>query len=144
MNHEMIGMNPLSPAIMEVQDEETSDKYMMWPLSFAAPGQDVAPIPSEAMEKSSNGQWSKCQVVTIPSQVVAVAEFTDASMEPVVRRADRQLRDCLKRDGIQVPADTKDKVLFAQYDAIFSMGKRRGEVWIPLEDGGHPWQGMNL
>jgi len=135
----MIGMNPLSPAIMEVQDEETSDKDMMWPLSFAAPGQDTAPTPKEAIEKSSDGQWSKCEVVTIPSQVVAVAEFTDASMEPVVRRADRQLRECLKRDGIAVPAKSEDRVMFAQYDAIFSMGKRRGEVWIPLEDGGHPW-----
>ena len=132
-------MNPLSPAIMEVQNEETSDKYMMWPLSFAAPGQDVANIPAEAVEKSSDGQWRKCEVVTIPSQVVAVAEFTDASMEPVVRRVDRQLRECLKRDGIQVPVDSGDKVVFAQYDAIFSMGRRRGEVWIPLEDGGHRW-----
>lgn len=124
---------------MKVRDEETSDKYMMWPLSYAAPGHDSAPVVKEAMEKSSDGQWSKCEVVTIPSQVVAVAEFTDASMEPVVRRADQQLRECLQRDGITVPKESEDQVMFAQYDAIFSMGQRRGEVWIPLQDGGHPW-----
>jgi hypothetical protein len=81
------GMNPLSPAIMEVQDDETADKTMMWPLSFAAPGQETPPNVKKAIEKSSDGQWSKCEITTIPSQVVAVAEFTDASMEPVVRRA---------------------------------------------------------
>jgi hypothetical protein len=80
-------MNPLSPAIMEVQDDETADKTMMWPLSFAAPGQETPPNVKKAIEKSSDGQWSKCEITTIPSQVVAVAEFTDASMEPVVRRA---------------------------------------------------------
>lgn len=132
-------MNPLSPAIMQVSDDENADKYMMWPLSFAAPGQDTVPVVKEAVQKSSDGQWSKCEVVTIPSQVVAVAEFTDASMEPVVRRADAELRERLKRDGISVPKDTEGQVQFAQYDAIFSMGKRRGEARIPLEDGGHPW-----
>lgn len=60
-------------------------------------------------------------------------------MEPVVRKADRELREFLTRDGL-VPADASDGlVTFAQYDAIFSMGRRRGEVWIDLADDGHPW-----
>lgn len=84
-------------------------------------------------------QMSGCEVETIPSQVVAVGSFTDASVEPVVRKADRQLRSVLQRDGLKVDADSETKVTFAQYDAIFSMGKRRGEVWINLADGGHPW-----
>jgi hypothetical protein len=76
-------MNPLSPAIMQVQN--SSDKFMIWPLSFAAPGQVSPLVPKEAIEKSSSGQWSsKCEVITMPSQVMAVAEFTDASLEPVV------------------------------------------------------------
>ena len=60
-------------------------------------------------------------------------------MEPVVRKADRELREYLKRDGLQPSNDSEGLVKFAQYDAIFSMGRRRGEVWIDLEDGGHPW-----
>jgi hypothetical protein len=130
-------MNPLSPAIMEVQN--SSDKYMLWPLSFAAPGQDVSFIPKEATDKVGR-QWNECELITVDSQVVAVAEFTDASMEPVVRRVDRELRQMLERDGLEADdAQTNDAVQFAQYDAIFSIGKRRGEVWIPLRDGGHPW-----
>ncbi len=59
-------------------------------------------------------------------------------MEPVVRKADRELREFLMRDGL-APADgTEDLVQFAQYDAIFSMGRRRGEVWIDLADD-NPW-----
>jgi hypothetical protein len=54
-----------------------------------------------------------------------------------VRRADRQLRMALKRDGIFVAPTTP--VMFAQYDAVFSIGQRRGEVWIPLDDDSHPW-----
>lgn len=60
-------------------------------------------------------------------------------MEPVVRKADRELRECLKRDGLVPSENSEDLVQFAQYDAIFSMGRRRGEVWIDLVDGGHPW-----
>jgi hypothetical protein len=130
-------MNPLSPAIMEVQN--SSNKFMMWPLSFTAPGQDSPLLSKEAIEKTSSGQWSNCEGITMPNQVVAVAEFTDASMEPVVRRVDRELRLLLQRDGLDARSESEDRVQFAQYDAIFSLGKRRGEVWIPLADGGHPW-----
>jgi hypothetical protein len=45
----------------------------------------------------------------------------------------------LKRDGL-VPKDGSEEfVEFAQYDAVHSMGKRRGEVWIELKEGGHPF-----
>eukprot|EP00566_Odontella_aurita_P010206 CAMPEP_0113552950 /NCGR_PEP_ID=MMETSP0015_2-20120614/15344_1 /TAXON_ID=2838 /ORGANISM="Odontella" /LENGTH=430 /DNA_ID=CAMNT_0000453969 /DNA_START=178 /DNA_END=1470 /DNA_ORIENTATION=- /assembly_acc=CAM_ASM_000160 len=135
------GMNPLAPALMEVESSDTSDKYMTWPLSFAPPGADssssaLPPAPSDAVEKAGEGQWRTVRVVRVAETVVAVREFNDASMEPVVRKADRELRECLRRDGL-VPVG--EQVKFAQYDAIFSMGKRRGEVWIDLEEGGHPW-----
>jgi hypothetical protein len=131
------GLSCLSPALMTV-DSTGSEKYMTWPLSFAAPGESTAPVPNDALEKSKQKRYANnLDVLTIPSQVVAVAEFSDASMEPVVRKADAELRQSLQRDGIVVPSSSD--VRFAQYDAIFSMGKRRGEVWIELEDGGHPW-----
>lgn len=60
----------------------------------------------------------------MPDQVVAAAEYTDASMEPVVRRVvDRELRLLLQRDGLDASLESKDRVQFAQYDAIFSLGK---------------------
>ena len=124
---------------MDVDND--SSKCMRWPLSYALPGQTSPSEDPLAKEKLGEKmfQMSGCEVETIPSQVVAVGSFTDASVEPVVRKADRQLRSVLQRDGLKVDADSETKVTFAQYDAIFSMGKRRGEVWINLADGGHPW-----
>jgi hypothetical protein len=136
---QIIGMSPLAPAIMDVKDD--TSKSMKWPLSYAPPGQTDPPENSLAKEKLGEKmfQMSECEIETIPSQVVAVGSFTDASMEPVVRKADRELRTVLERDGLKAGAGSKSRVTFAQYDAVFSMGKRRGEVWISLEDGGHPW-----
>lgn len=133
------GMNPLSPAMMEVMKDDISDKYMMWPLAFTQPGETQAPIPQDALEKAGEGQWRTMRVVNVPPKVVAVREFTDASMEPVVRKADRELRELLERDGLTPEKESEDLVSFAQYDAIFSMGKRRGEVWIDLAQDGHPF-----
>ena len=132
------GMSPLSPAIMDVLTDDISDKYMMWPLAYASPGETEAPIPKDAAEKAGEGQWRTMRVVSNPPTVVAVREFADASMEPVVRKADRELRALLKRDGLNPAEGSEDLVRFAQYDAIFSMGKRRGETWINLADD-HPF-----
>ena len=84
-------------------------------------------------------QAQNCEVEIIPSQVVAVGSFSDAIVEPVVRKTDRLLREALLRDGLKVEPDSSSRVTFAQYDAVYSMGKRRGEVWVPLQDGGHPY-----
>lgn len=91
------------------------------------------------MEKSGSGQWKSVTIQTIPSKVIAVRAFNDVAMGPIVRREDEQLRKILKRDGLMPAKSTQQEVTFAQYDAIFSMGKRRVEVWIELEKGGHPW-----
>lgn len=103
-------------------------KSMMWPLSYDIPGKEsVAPtsMPSGSID-----------IVSLPSAVVAVRRFSDASVEPVVRRTLAELRNACERDGLDLQ-NTGD-IVFCQYDAIFSMGKRRGEVWIPLS-AAHPW-----
>jgi len=135
------GMNPLAPAVMEVPEDEEANKYMLWPLTFAPPGSDVAPEAKAAVEKAAEqGQWKKCEILQIPTKDIAVGFFSDASMGPVVRRADRELRAKLERDGLVPSTEDDGKVKFAQYDAIFSMGKRRGEVWVDLEAGdANPW-----
>ncbi len=72
------GMNPLSPALMDVQKDDVSDKYMMWPLVYAKPGEreeDVV-VPDDALEKAGNGQWRTIRIVDVPSKVVAVREFS--------------------------------------------------------------------
>jgi hypothetical protein len=133
------GMSPLSPAMMDVMKDDISDKFMMWPLTFTQPGDSESPVPKDAVEKAGEGQWRTMRVVNVPSKVVAVREFSDASMEPVVRKADRELRELLKRDGLEPDGESESLVRFAQYDAIFSMGQRRGEVWIDLSQDGHPF-----
>jgi len=136
-------MNPMAPAIVSVGPDE---KTMMWPLSYALPGQD-APPPVDAAAKAADSS-SSFRIVTVPERVVAVQRFSGSIVEPVVRRVDGELRESLQRDGLVVAAatshdDDEDAAVrlleFAQYDAVHSMGQRRSEVHIPLQDGGHPW-----
>lgn len=134
------GASPLAPSIQEVSNRDEQKKTMSWPLTYAAPGQySPPPVNKSVLEKVKDPLWSVCSIETIPSQVVAVGAYADASVGPIVRRADKELREACKRDGIKIPPSTEAAVRFAQYDAIYSMGKRRGEVWIELEDAGHPW-----
>ena len=132
-------MDPLAPAILEVPNDD-SQKFMSWPLVYAAPGEASPPaVKKQVLDKLKEPLWEDCEILTIPSKVVAVGSYSDASVAPIVRKADRELRAACQRDGIKIPSWTSSSVKFAQYDAIFSLGKRRGEVWIELEDGGHPW-----
>lgn len=134
------GANPLAPSLQEVPNRDDEDKTMSWPLTFAAPGSfDPPPVPESVLKKASDPTWGDSVIETIPSKVIAIGNYADASVGPIVRRADKQLREALERDGIKVSTNTEKSVKFAQYDAIYSLGKRRGEVWIELEDGGHPW-----
>jgi hypothetical protein len=135
------GMEPLAPALMEVPDGDNAsqvDKTMAWPLVYAAPGSDTPPTVTPR-DDVSTALRASCRLVTVPAKTVAIGSFSDASVAPVVRKADRKLRAALSRDGIDIPAVTEGKLKFAQYDAVYSMGERRGEVWIELQDGGHPW-----
>mmetsp|Transcript_542 Transcript_542/g.1050 ORF Transcript_542/g.1050 Transcript_542/m.1050 type:complete len:430 (-) Transcript_542:846-2135(-) len=141
------GMDPLAPSICKVYNDDNVDdgdgkeKMMMWPLKFAFPGEgtDAPPAPAAAIEKAGSGQWASINIMSQPERIVAIRAFEDAAMGPVVRNADRELRAMLKRDGLEVEDGTEQYVLFTQYDAVHSMGKRRSEVWIDLKDGGHPF-----
>jgi len=132
------GMDPLAPALMTVTSS-AEPKYMMWPLGYTKPGFDAPAELQMANEKAAEKIWKTCEIVSVPERVVAVGSFSDASVEPVVRKADKVLRESCGRDGLTVAGVGDGAVTFAQYDAVYSMGKRRGEVWIELEESGHPW-----
>ncbi|KAL3759809.1 hypothetical protein ACHAWU_007553 [Discostella pseudostelligera] len=138
------GMNPYAPSLMKIYNDDDAEvsreKVMMWPLQYASNGDDAAPPPpADAVEKAGEGQWKSISLSSQFGRIVAVRTFEDAAMGPVVRNADRELRMMLRRDGL-VPKDGSEEfVEFAQYDAVHSMGKRRGEVWIELKEGGHPF-----
>mmetsp|Transcript_31843 Transcript_31843/g.67515 ORF Transcript_31843/g.67515 Transcript_31843/m.67515 type:complete len:445 (-) Transcript_31843:133-1467(-) len=141
------GMDPLAPSIMKVwneddlNEEEPNDKTMTWPLKFTNPGEgtDAPDPPASAVEKAGDGQWKSISIARTPERVIAVRTFEDAAMAPVVRNADRELREILKTDGLTPREGSEKFVVFSQYDAVHSMGKRRSEVWIELADGGHPF-----
>ena len=50
----------------------------------------------------------------------------------------RELEKKLAADGLTGAPGHENNYVVAQYDAIFSVGDRRNEVWIPLAPG-HPW-----
>lgn len=132
------GMSPLAPALMSV-DESTDRKTMVWPLTFALPGEKTPKEDPKVLAKANDPEWEACEIITFPERVVAVGTFSGFSTEPMVRKTDRSLRTACQRDGLKVVNSSEGVLQFAQYDAIFSMGKRRSEVWLELEDGGHPW-----
>lgn len=138
-------MNPLAPSIMKVYNDNDDavfkEKTMTWPLQYTNPGEgrEAPPPPPAATEKAGDGQWRSISLSSQSERVVAVRTFEDAAMGPVVRNADRELRAMLKRDGLMPMEGSEEFVTFAQYDAVHSMGKRRGEVWIELKCGGHPF-----
>ena len=129
-------MKPLSPAIISVGQDE---KFMLWPLDYALPGQTTPPMNEKALSRAEADPTF--EIVTIPEQVVATQRFTGSIVAPLVRQVDSDLRTSLVRDGLQAATTTEagSVLKFAQYDAVYSMGERRSEVHIPLQDGGHPW-----
>lgn len=55
-----------------------------------------------------------------------------------VKYYSRRLFDLLKADGLQATEESEAEYQVAQYDAIFSIGTRRNEVWAVLKK--HDWQ----
>lgn len=82
--------------------------------------------------------------------VVAVSRFEMAATEPVAKGYTLRLRQDIERDGltavnyankaeIEGSGSASEEILtVAQFDALFSLNKRRVEVWLELSD--HPWK----
>jgi hypothetical protein len=139
----MQGLNQLSPAIMEVisMASRQRKKTMSWPLYYQNPGKLNEEEFNSFRQKTAINTEACVAIQTVPEQVVAVRTFDDALTEAAVRANDQELRRSLQRDGLVV-ADKymqNDCLCFAQYDAVYSLGKRRSEVWITLKENGHPW-----
>lgn len=68
-----------------------------------------------------------------------MTRFTLAATEPIVRGYTGQLLGDIKDDGMTpTKACQNGDCIVAQFDAIFSLNKRRNEVWIELDD--HFWK----
>ena len=124
-----------SPTLMTVNDADGKrSKVMSWPLAFAPPG-GTAPEPSSIPSPTI----SKVNIKNMPSAVFAVSRFEIAATEPVVRGYTKQLLQDLSMDGLVASETAKlgNQYIVGQYDALFSLNKRRVEVWVKLES--HPW-----
>lgn len=138
------GMDPLAPTIIDVDREGA--KFMAWPLVYslsakASREELIQMLPPMVQEKINDPSWAGCVVTKVASQTVAVKTFTEACAEPVIRKEMMAIKNILLRDDLMpsnVPLDN-GALKFAQFNAIYTMGKRRSEVWIPLTDGEHLW-----
>lgn len=120
---------------MAVSDADgTRSKRMSWPLAFALPGEALRPL-SGFPQPSIRG----VRLARREGLVVGVARFEMAATEPVVRGYTKRLVEDLDADGIDSCAAARQgDVTTAQFDALFSLNKRRNEVWVALDT--HPWQ----
>ena len=108
-------------------------KYMSWPLTYEIPNR---PLPS--LDTFPAATISTVKTKIVPSLVVAVTRFDVAATEPVARGYTEQLRRDIIADGMKPTKDVDEgTVIVGQYDALFSLNKRRNEVWIEVEQ--HPW-----
>jgi len=109
-------------------------KTMSWPVAFAMPGQslsDKATLPEPTIGKVSFTESAE--------RVVAVTKFSLAATEPIARGYTKQLLSLLRNDGLTASAAAvAGDVTIGQFDALFSLNKRRVEVWVELDD--HPWK----
>ncbi|KAG5182352.1 hypothetical protein JKP88DRAFT_269898 [Tribonema minus] len=130
-------LSPLSPSVMEIQRTgEQGGKTMLWPLAYRMPGGKLVNLGGlgEAPEAASGG----VTVAERPACVVAVMKFADPTTEQFVKYYTAQLDAVARADGLVPKAAAADAYTVAQYNAIYSLSKRRNEVWLPLE--GHDWQ----
>lgn len=140
-----------APTLMKIMDirgsSDGSDgrvKVMSWPLRYRLPGQDKPFLTDSLPESSIPG----INIVRLPSKVVAVLRFERPATEPSVKQATEELTIALQRDGLleTTPSSnnnnntdgTNRPLIVGQFDALFSLNKRRNEVWIELTTH-HPW-----
>lgn len=132
-------MKYFSPTIMNIVDSDQDSgvkrsKWMKWPLKYVLPN---TPLPD--MSVFATPTISSIQLSSQPSVVVAVARFDVAATEEVVKGYTAQLIRDITADGLVPLRQSDERVSFtvAQYDALFSLNKRRNEVWAELQE--HPW-----
>ena len=107
---------------------------MSWPLMYSFPGKPLPPT-----DTFPEPTIPRVNILERPGLVVAVTRFELAATEPIVRGFTGQLLSDVNEDGMTAtPSCLKGDVIVGQFDAIFSLNKRRNEVWIELED--HPWK----
>lgn len=109
---------------------------MVWPVGFSnaelnqaggAASPEAIPTPADDIIRRSS----------VPARVVAVLRFETPATAPVVKYYAGRLLELLQADRLVPTAASAEEYVLCQYDAIFSIGTRRNEVWAVLET--HDW-----
>lgn len=121
-----------SPTLMRISDNPESgkrDKVMEWPLNYCMPGSTLS-------TKLSDFPASTVPQLVLNEKedfIVGVTRFDLAATEPVVKGYTKQLIGDLKADGLVPTSKSMNELIIAQFDALFSLNKRRNEVWVELD-----------
>jgi len=130
-------ISPFVPSIITVprttsssEKKRLQDKVMRWPLTIVSSSSNQ----NHAGGNKNNIPEPSTNAISIDAQpefVVAVLRFTSAATADSVAYYTKQLEVILARDGLRPLSN--DLFTVAQFDAIFSVGDRRNEIWIPIE-----------
>ena len=136
-----------SPTIMFISDGEGEGgggggggkraKIMMWPLAFETPGTPLQ-LPSELPEPTV----PRITLQARPGKTYAIGTFQLPATEVNCRTFTSYLLRDMQADGLKPTKQAlQGDIIVAQFDALFSLNKRRVEVWVELEepDGGGLW-----
>ena len=123
-----------SPTLVRVRDGSSRVKTMAWPLEFAPPNKELPSLDSFPAPSLPGVTLS-----TQESMVVGVSIFSIAATEAVARGYTKQLIGDMEGDGIRCADEAgAGDIRLAQFDALFSLNKRRNEVWVRAAE--HPWE----
>jgi len=98
----------------------------------------IQPAPTVGGVPNPGSVLPSVSIQAVPELVVAVRRFANAATQQVVVYESKVLRQAIQKNGLKVDEAEGTNLWFAQYDAIFSLGDRRNEVWVPVAEG-HPW-----
>jgi hypothetical protein len=138
-----------APTIMTITEDIQNDnlkntqkkrqKTMSWPMIFLT--ENIANSSAAAISSYLPASTvPSVQIAYKPETVVACLRFEAAATEVIARKCIQDLIVCLQRDGFRVSDEYLsgvNKCIVGQFDALFSLQKRRNEVWIELTE--HLW-----
>ena len=123
-----------SPTLMRIFNSDGKRKKVMsWPVAFSLPGKKLPSLDSFPESTVPGVKLNDKEPI-----VVAVTRFDVAATEPVVKGFTNQLLSDITADGMKASESSQNgDFIVGQFDALFSVNKRRNEVWVELSD--HPW-----
>jgi hypothetical protein len=127
-----------APTLMFISDDKKTGsrrKKMTWPLAFDSPINPL-PEPSTLPEPTV----PRITLQRRPGKLYAIGAFQLPATEVNCRTFTSYLLRDMQADGLKpVPEALDGDIIVGQFDALFSLNKRRVEVWAEIENDGAMW-----